>query len=218
MDILDNIITAISSGEFEKLKELIEKHPERINETNNNGLTPLAHALINNRIDETEYLLIKNADKKSCMQNGKTALEWAKEQDNNNAAFLLIAWDYLDRLYEATNLWKNFKIKEAYCDVCIAHITEEDSLMLTIDEVFSVDNNYSEKIIEQAKKLHPLLLENKSKDEIKGTIKEQIKNSSPTGRYIVCEDCVEKYFSEIIFGKNRDKVFEIVSRMFEENS
>ncbi|MCL2481173.1 MAG: ankyrin repeat domain-containing protein [Spirochaetaceae bacterium] len=218
MDILDDIITTASSGEFEKLKELTEKYPEMINKTNNNGLTPLTSALINDRINETEYLLSKYADKKSCMKNGQPALEWAKEQDNNNAAFFLIAWDYLDRLYEASNIWKKHKIKEAYCDVCIARITEEDSTMLNIDEVFTPENNYSKKIIEQVKKSHPLLLENKSTDEIKKTIMEQIKNSSPTGKYFVCEECIEKYFSQIVFGKSKDKVFEIVTRMFEENS
>ncbi|MCL2705786.1 MAG: ankyrin repeat domain-containing protein [Spirochaetaceae bacterium] len=218
MDILDDIITLISSGEFEKLKELIEKYPDMINKSNNDGLTPLTNALINDRINETEYLLSKYADKKSCMPNGQTVLEWAKEQDNNNSAFFLIAWDYLDRLYEANSIWKKFKIKEAYCDVCISHITEEDSTMLSIDEVFTPENNYSRKVIEQAVKSHPLLLENKSTDEIKKTIIEQIKNSSPTGKYFVCEECIEKYFLQIIFGKNRDNVFEIVTRMFEENS
>ena len=219
MDILDNIITAASSGEFEKLKELIEKYPEMVNKTNNNGLTPLTSALINDKIDETEYLLSKNADKKSQMpaENGKTAVEWAKEQDNNNAAALLIAWDYIDRLYEAANLWKKHKIKEAYCDACVARITEEDSTILTIDEAFAA-GNYSGKVIEQAKKMQPSLLENKNADEIMETIKEQVKNSSITGKYFVCEECIEKYFSQIVFGKNKEKVFELVTRMFEENS
>lgn len=217
MDILNDIITAVSSGEFEKLQELIEKHPEMVNKTNDNGLTPFTNALANNKIKETEYLLIKNADKKSHMQNGKTALAWAKEQDNNNAAFFLLAWDYLDRLYESANIWKKHKITEAYCDACIARITEEDSTMLTIEEAFESES-YSNKVIEQTKKIYPLLFENKSIDEIMKTIKEQIKNSSVTGRYFVCEECIEKYFSQIIFGKNRDRVFDIVTMMFEENS
>ena len=216
MNILDDIITAVSSGEFEKLKELIEKNPDMVNKANSNGLTPLTNALINNKIDETEYLLSKNGDKKSSMQNGKTALEWAKEMDNNDAAFFLIAWDYLDRLYEAANLWKKHQIKEAYCDVCIARITEEDSTMLTIDEAFAVEE-YSSKVIGQVKKIQPLLLENKTLDEVMVTIKEQVKNSSVTGRYFVCEECIDKFFSQIVFGKNRDKVFEIVTRMFEKN-
>ena len=219
MDILDNIITAVSSGEFKKLKELIEKYPEMVNKSNSSGLTPLATALINDKVDETEYLLSKNADKKSRMrmENEQTAIEWAKEQDNNNSAFFLIAWDYLDRLYEAANLWKKHKIQEAYCDSCIAHITEEDSTMLTIDEAFAVDS-YSSKVVEQAKKIHPFFVENKNMDEIKKVIIEEIKKSSITGKYFVCENCIEKYFSQIIFGKNREKVFEITTRMFEENS
>jgi ankyrin repeat protein len=217
MDILDNIITAISSGEFEALKELIEKYPEMINKANNNGLTPLTFALINDKTDETKFLLIKNADKKSCMANGQTALEWAIEQDNNNAAFFLIAWDYLDRLYVAANLWKRHKIKEAYCDVCFSLITKEDSTMLSIDEVFSVER-YSSKIIEQSKKLYPAMLENKTTDEITATIKEQVTKSSPTGRYFVCDDCFERFFSETVLGKSKDKVFEIVAKMFEENN
>ena len=216
MDILDDIITSISSGEFEKLKELIEKNPDMVNKANSKGLTPLANALINNRLDETEYLLSKSGDKKSRMQNGQAALEWAKEQEDNNAAFFLIAWDFLDRLYEAGSLWKKHKITEAYCDVCIARITEDESTMLTIDEAFAV-TDYSDKVIEQVKKVHPLLVENKTMDEIMETIKEQIKNSSVTGRYFVCDECIDKFFSKIVFGKNRDKVFEIVTRMFEEN-
>ncbi len=217
MDILENIIKSASAGEIEKLKELIEKSPEMINKSDSSGITPLAAALINNRLDETEYLLSKNADKKSSMGNGQTALEWAKEQDSSNAAFLLLAWDYLDRLYEAASIWKKHKIKEAYCDACIARITEQESTMLTIDEAFD-SNEYCSRVINQAKKMHPSLLENKSIEEIKKTIIEQIKNSSITGKYFVCDDCTEKYFSEVVFGKNREKVFEIVTRMFEENS
>ena len=216
MDILENIITAVSSGELNKLKELIEKNPDMVNKTNSNGLTPLAAALLNDKMQETEYLLTKDADKNSSMQIGKTAIEWAKEQDNNNSAFLLIAWDYLDRLYAAAALWKKHKIKEAICDVCSARITEDDSTMLTIDEAFMADN-YVSIVINQAKKLHPSLLEKKTTDKIKEIIKEQITKATITGRYFVCEECIEKYFLQIIFGKNRDKVFEIVTSMFEEN-
>ncbi|MCL2792198.1 MAG: ankyrin repeat domain-containing protein [Spirochaetaceae bacterium] len=217
MDTLDKIITAVSSGELEKLKELIEKHSEMVNNANSDGSTPLTVALISDKIDETEFLLSRNADKKTCMKDGKTAIEWAKEQDNNNAAFFLIAWDYLDRLYEATAIWKKHKIKESYCDVCLGIVKQEESTMLTVDEVFTVDD-YASKVVEQVKKQEPALIKNKTDDEIKQVMKEQIKKAAPTGRYIVCEDCIDKYFSQVVFGKNKDKVFEIVARMYEENS
>jgi len=217
MDTLDNIITAISSGEFEKLKELMNKHPEMVNNANKDGLTPLASALVNSKIDETEFLLSRNADKKSIMKSGKTAIEWAKEQDNNDAAFFLIAWDYLDRLYEASAIWKKHKIKESYCDVCLGNMKQEDSTMLSVDEAFTVES-YASKVTDQIKAQHPAFFKNKTEEEAREAIKTQIKNAAATGRFIVCERCIEEYFLQVVFGKNRDKVLDIVSRMYEENN
>ncbi|MCL2294792.1 MAG: ankyrin repeat domain-containing protein [Spirochaetes bacterium] len=217
MDILDNIITAASSGELEKLKALLEKYPDMVDKSNSAGLTPLAGALVNKRLEETEYLLIKNADKRSCMENGQPALDWAREQDNNDAAFFLIAWDYLDRLYAAAAIWKKHKIKEAYCDICLARMTEEDSTMLSVDEAFMAEN-YSNKVVEQVRKQKPSLFKDKTPKEAVEIVKDQIKKSAPTGRYFVCEDCVETYYLQIVFGKDRDKVFEIVNRIFEESN
>jgi hypothetical protein len=69
------------------------------------------------------------------MKNGETAVEWAKEQDNNNAAFFLIAWDYLDRLYEATAIWKKHKIKESYCDICLGNMKQEESTLKFLSRI-----------------------------------------------------------------------------------
>ncbi len=214
MDSLTEMIKYSETGETDKLKILITEYPDLIDKPGDNGLTPLTAALKHNRTDAVMLLLNQGASRLTQMEDGLSALEWAKRQTGHGASTILLAWDYLDRLYEAAGLWKKHGIKEAYCDVCTARITEEESTMLRMDEVFA-HGPYTEQLIKQAVKSFPADLEKKKKSDILKTIREQIEKSSVTGRYFVCNQCMESFFLPVVFGKSMDAVFAIVESMFE---
>lgn len=214
MNSLTEMIKYSETGETDKLKILITEYPDLIDSPGDNGLTPLTAALKNNRPDAVMLLLNQGASKLTPMEGGLSALEWSKIQTGHGASTILLAWDYLDRLYEAAGIWKKHGIKEAYCDVCTARITEEDSTMLRMDEVFT-RGPYTEQLIKQAVKSFPADLEKKEKSDILKTIREQIEKSSITGRYFVCNKCMESFFLPVVFGKSMDAVFAIVESMFE---
>ncbi len=215
MDIQEEITASASCGDTKKLDLLIHDNPGMINDSDRNGLVPLAAALLGGHGEAVNLLLNRGAAKECGLPFGQTSLEWARKQEGSDAAAILLAWDYLDRLNEAAMLWRKHNIRQAYCDVCTAMITEEESTMLKIDEVFK-SGEYTSRIAAQAVRSYPSELENKSEDEIIKAIKEQIDKSSSTGRYFVCGSCLEKYFSEIVFGKSRDSILGIVSSIFDE--
>ncbi|MDX9801830.1 MAG: ankyrin repeat domain-containing protein [Spirochaetia bacterium] len=214
MDSLTEIIKSSETGATDKLKTLLVTNSDIIDTPGNDGATPLFAALKSNQPEAVELLLNHGASKSSLTEDGISPLEWAKKQPKHEASSVLLAWDYLDRLYEASGIWKKHGIKEAYCDVCTALITEEESTMLRMDEVFT-EGLYTEKLISQAVKTFPAELEKMDKKDILKEIRKQIENLSITGRYFVCNQCMGKFFIPVIFGENMELVFEIVDSMFD---
>ncbi|KAK9688154.1 Ankyrin repeats (3 copies) [Popillia japonica] len=65
------ILWAAENGKLDKLKELIAINPQLVNESDNDGYTPLHRACYGNFIDIVDYLLAKGAD-----ISHKTQLQW----------------------------------------------------------------------------------------------------------------------------------------------
>lgn len=81
------LIIAISKGDFEMVKKLVE-YGVNINEKSRN-LTPLMAAVIYNRIEIIKYLITIGANIEIKDEKGRTALIIAKFNDLNEAAVLL---------------------------------------------------------------------------------------------------------------------------------
>ena len=218
MNKFGDIYTAAETGDLEMLEEIISRHPEKINEPGSNGLTALAAALYSGQSDALHLLLNHGASKHAEGKDGKPVLQWASDQEDNETASTLMAWDYIDRLYETSLWWAAAKAEEAVCDSCAASINPDNSLIMTIDEVFT-SGKYSEQIINQALKLKPPEIRNKNREDLLDYIKKIIKESSKSDKYIVCTNCVERFFSPVIFGNSRDFITETVDSMLrdEEN-
>lgn len=76
-----SVIQPAALGEMDTVRKALEKGA-RINEQDENGMTPLMHAARNNHFRVVEHLLVNHADPEITDLSGRTALDHAFEKDS----------------------------------------------------------------------------------------------------------------------------------------
>lgn len=120
---------AAKKGSFELVKHLLEKNDCKIDEEDNNGLTPLVLAVIENNIEISEYLISMGADVNKLAT--KIPITFQKEGDSMEIRIIYRIYknlNYLVSLAKVTclhfaafkgnlNLFK-YILKKNVCDIC----------------------------------------------------------------------------------------------------
>jgi len=86
---VDNLFSAVVSGDFELVKTFIANGTD-VNVKGNNNNTPLILAVMNNQDKIAKYLISKGADIKIINDNGLTPLHYAAEKNNLKMAKFLV--------------------------------------------------------------------------------------------------------------------------------
>ncbi len=85
-----DVFRAAREGTMDSLKKLIEQHPEKIHEKDKNGMTPLALAAANGKLDVTTLLLEKKADVHTRSKDGWTPILLAAEGGHSEVIAVLL--------------------------------------------------------------------------------------------------------------------------------
>ncbi|MCK4345558.1 MAG: ankyrin repeat domain-containing protein [Bacteroidales bacterium] len=88
--IAQDIFETINNGDFEAVKELLEKTPELIKTRDNEGDSPLTWAVTTDNIKIARYLIKQGAEINSSNKDGRTPLHWAAIRATKDMAELLI--------------------------------------------------------------------------------------------------------------------------------
>jgi serine/threonine-protein phosphatase 6 regulatory ankyrin repeat subunit B len=89
--LVDKIVLAASDGDVESVKVLIKEHPDLINASSPDGMTPLHHAAVNHRIETVAFLLANHADLNAKDISGCTPLFFAATTYKRGIVELMIA-------------------------------------------------------------------------------------------------------------------------------
>ena len=229
MDRTQALFKAAETGDLDAIENILAEDSELINAVNNENLTPMAAALYSGQTDALQLLINSGAKLDVPGREGKTTLEWAREQDENceTAADILLT-DYMDRLYNTAVWWKKREERvaegkekigpidlDANCDSCGCIINHRESTLLTLEEALSTAK-YREKLVEQAVKILPPEQAQGTKEEIAELITKQIRENNMSSTYTVCDSCRDSLFSETVFGKNREFILESIEKLFED--
>lgn len=76
-EVIDTVSKACAYGDFDRLKGFVAEDPACVNAADESGYLPLQWAALNNRINETNYLLSQGALINAVDGTGQTALHWA---------------------------------------------------------------------------------------------------------------------------------------------
>ena len=173
------------------------------------------------QLDAAQLLLNSKASAKVNLTEDKTIIQWAREQKDNEIAFLILLYNYMDRIAYSTNIWektrKTFKRPDdcRYCDICSGKIEEEDSLALDLDEVFE-SIPYTDRLYQQCLALQAPQFKNKDRKEILDYVKEQIKNNNKSDCYMVCNNCTDRFFQNIVYGNCQKDLVEAVNEIMDQ--
>ena len=85
-----DLFQAAGGGNMENTKKLIEQHPEKIHEKDKNGMTPLALAAANGKLDIVNLLLEKKSDIHSRSKDGWTPILLATEGGHTEVVAALL--------------------------------------------------------------------------------------------------------------------------------
>ena len=213
---------AAAEGDLEKLQEGINTF-KNIDTPDQDNQTALGKAVLADQLDAAQMLLNAKASAKVKLTEDKTILQWAREQKDNDIAFLILLYNYMDRIAYTTNIWektrKNFKRPDEcrYCDICSGKIQEDDSLALDLDEVFE-SIPYTERLYQQCLALKAPQFSNKDKKEILDYVKEQIKNNNKSDCYVVCNNCIARFFQNIVYGNCQNDLVDAVNEIMDQAS
>lgn len=211
---------AAAEGDLEKLKEGINTF-KNIDTPDQDNQTALGKAVLAGQLDAAQMLLNAKASAKVNLIEDKTIIQWAREQQDNEIAFLILLYNYMDRIAYTTNIWektrKTFKRPDdcRYCDICSGKIEEEDSLALDLDEVFE-SIPYTDRLYEQCLALKAPQFKNKERKEILDYVKEQIKNNNKSDCYMVCNNCTDRFFQNIVYGNCQNDLVETVNEIMDQ--
>ena len=211
---------AAAEGDLEALQEGISTF-KNIDTTDQDNQTALGKAVLAGQLDAAQMLLNAKASAKVKLSDDKTIIQWAREQKDNDIAFLILLYNYMDRIAYSTNIWektrKTFKRPDdcRYCDICSGKIQEEDSLALDLDEVFE-SVPYTERLYQQCLALKAPQFSNKSKKEIIDYVKEQIKNNNKSDCYMVCNNCTARFFQNIVYGNCQNDLVDAVNEIMDQ--
>ncbi len=89
--LVHEIVVAAAGGDVEKVKALINKHPELVRASSPDGMTPLHHAAVNHRADTAALLLANGADVNAKDISSSTPLLWAATTHKKELVEILIA-------------------------------------------------------------------------------------------------------------------------------
>ncbi len=210
---------AAADGDLETLQKGIEAF-KNIDTPDQDNMTALGKAVLHGQLDAAQMLLNSKASAKVSFKDGKTILQWAREQQNDEIAFLIMLYNYMDRIAYSTNIWektrKTFKRSDdcRYCDICSGKIEEADSLALNLDEVFE-SPSYTDRLYQQCLSLKAPQFRNKERKEILDYVKDQIKNNNKSDCYMVCNTCTARFFQDIVYGHFQNDILDAVNEIME---
>ena len=216
---ISDFTKAASVGDLDILKEGIDTF-KNIDALDQDNQTALGKAVLAGQLDAAQMLLNAKASSKVKLTDDKTIIQWAREQKDNEIAFLILLYNYMDRIAYTTNIWektlKSFKRPDEcrYCDICSGKIQEEDSLALDLDEVFE-SVPYTERLYQQCLALKAPQFSNKNKKEILDYVKEQIKNNNKSDCYVICNNCIARFFQNIVYGNCQEDLVETVNEIMD---
>ena len=216
---ISDFTKAASVGDLDTLKEGIDTF-KNIDALDQDNQTALGKAVLAGQLDAAQMLLNAKASSKVKLTDDKTIIQWAREQKDNEIAFLILLYNYMDRIAYTTNIWektlKSFKRPDEcrYCDICSGKIQEEDSLALDLDEVFE-SAPYTERLYQQCLALKAPQFSNKNKKEILDYVKEQIKNNNKSDCYVICKNCIARFFQNIVYGNCQEDLVETVNEIMD---
>ena len=216
---ISDFTKAASVGDLDTLKEGIDTF-KNIDALDQDNQTALGKAVLAGQLDAAQMLLNAKASSKVKLTDDKTIIQWAREQKGNEIAFLILLYNYMDRIAYTTNIWektlKSFKRPDEcrYCDICSGKIQEEDSLALDLDEVFE-SAPYTERLYQQCLALKAPQFSNKNKKEILDYVKEQIKNNNKSDCYVICNNCIARFFQNIVYGNCQEDLVETVNEIMD---
>ena len=216
---ISDFTKAASVGALDTLKEGIDTF-KNIDALDQDNQTALGKAVLAGQLDAAQMLLNAKASSKVKLTDDKTIIQWAREQKDNEIAFLILLYNYMDRIAYTTNIWektlKSFKRPDEcrYCDICSGKIQEEDSLALDLDEVFE-SVPYTERLYQQCLALKAPQFSNKNKKEILDYVKEQIKNNNKSDCYVICNNCIARFFQNIVYGNCQEDLVETVNEIMD---
>ena len=216
---ISDFTKAAVEGNLEKLQEGINTF-KNIDTLDQDNQTALGKAVLAGQLDAAQMLLNAKASSKVKLTDDKTIIQWAREQKDNEIAFLILLYNYMDRIAYTTNIWektlKSFKRPDEcrYCDICSGKIQEEDSLALDLDEIFE-SVPYTERLYQQCLALKAPQFSNKNKKEILDYVKEQIKNNNKSDCYVICNNCIARFFQNIVYGNCQEDLVETVNEIMD---
>lgn len=211
---------AAADGDIAALQEGIETIGN-IDALDQDNQSALGKAVLAGQLDAAQLLLNAKASAKVNLAEGKTIIQWAREQKDNDIAFLILLYNYMDRIAYTTSIWektrKSFKRPDdcRYCDICSGKIEEEDSLALDLDEVFE-SIPYTDRLYQQCLALKAPQFKNKERKEILDYVKEQIKNNNKSDCYMVCNQCTARFFQNIVYGNCQNDLVDAVNEIMDQ--
>lgn len=233
MDKIRDLFTAAETGDLDAIEKIIEEANDNtlIESLNSENITPLAAALYSGQADALQIIINNGAKLNVPGRDGKTTIEWAREQGEDcETAALLLLTDYMDRLYNTAVWWQNLEeekekvLKKAdddyieptpNCDACGCIISSSDSTLMLLEEALST-RNYTDKLVDQAIKILPPDKKINDREKLRQLITSQIRDKNMSSNYTVCNSCRDRFFSDIIFGKNRKFILESIDKLFKD--
>ena len=216
---ISDFTKAAAEGNLELLQIGIQTL-ENIDSPDQDNQTALGKAILAGQLDGAQMLLNAKASAKVPLVEGKSILQWAREQKENEIAFLILLYNYMDRISYSSTIWektrKTFKRLDEcrYCDICSGKIHEDDSLALDLDEVFE-SIPYTDRLYQQCLALKAPQFKNKERKEILDYVKEQIKNNNKSDCYMVCDQCTARFFQTIVYGNYQKDLVEAVNEIMD---
>ncbi len=229
MDNIQDLFKAAETGDLDTIERILTEDIKLLESVNSDNLTPLAAALYSGQPDALQFLINNGARLNVPGRDGKTTLQWAREQDENcETAAVILLTDYMDRIYNTAVWWNKREERvaegkekvgnidlDANCDSCGCILDYSGSTLLTLDEALSTDK-YTERITDQALKMLPPEKKIGTREEITEMITKQIREKNMSSTYMVCDSCRDNLFSETIFGKNRKFILESIDKLFKD--
>jgi len=205
---------AAAEGNMETLKAGVSSI-KNIDATDQDNLTALCRAIMNNQFDAVQLLLDSKASTKAKMEDGRSIIQWARDQKEGDIAMLIMLYNYMDRLCFTSESWAKNKNDYTFCDTCSVKVGQYDSLVLTIDEVFESET-YTKCLYDQCLAMKDPKFKNMSKEELLDYIKKQIKDYNHSDNYVVCNECISRFFQKIVYGNFHEYLVNTVNEIIDQ--
>ncbi|MCQ2603700.1 MAG: ankyrin repeat domain-containing protein [Spirochaetia bacterium] len=206
-----DFFNAAETGDTDRLQEYL-KEIKNLEVTDIDNLTALGKAVYNNQIETVQLLLNAKASFNAMGKDGKTLIQWAREQKDGDIPKLLMLYSYIDRICNNSLQYKKAKLEVGSCDVCSGNVTEGDTLTLSIDEVFESES-YTDCLYRKSMGLEKAKFADTSKEKIIEYIKDQVTRFNHNDCFVVCNDCIVRFFYKIVYGNFQEYLETTVENM-----